>query len=368
MTMWVAGAALVGTIGGAALSSSAAGDAAQTQLQGTRDATASTERMLERQIGLQEPWRQAGLSGLNALLYGAGLPGVSGGTAAPSPTSAPMMGVPGAVRDAGTPPGALSLEQFAQQHGMSLMPIMGQDQGTRQAYDQYLANLAPAAAGAPATAGAVGAPAAAGATGMTAGSLLTPYTTFKPFSSADFQVDPGYQFRQSEGENALFRAAAANHQLGSGSYLKDAMKFNSGLASQEYGNAYGRYNADQLTGYNQYNTNQSNIFNRLASVAGIGQTATNQQTGATGAAGSQISSNILGGANATAAGQVGSANAINQGIGQGVSLYQQNKMLDRVYPAAGGGYGSTYTTPPNPYYGQPTVAASAAPAMMDWYQ
>src|SRR5205085_161308 len=97
------------------------------------------------------------------------------------------------------------------------------------------------------------------------GSLL------KPFSMADFQADPGAQFRQEQGEKGLARAAAAGggHSLTSGAYLKDAMRFNSGLASQEYGTAYDRYRL-----------NQNDVYNRLAGIAGTGQTAANQSTAA----------------------------------------------------------------------------------------
>jgi hypothetical protein len=335
MTFWVAGAALAGTVGGALLSSGASKDAAKTQLQGTQEATASQERMLDKQIALQEPWRQAGISGLNALLQYMGLPGQSVAGAAGGPVArSTMMGVPAAGTDAAGQP--MTLEQYAASRGLGSIPLLNGINLGGGSYAPWLAGYPGAGAAAP------GAPAGGTATAPAPsippgqfGSLL------KPFSMADYQADPGYQFRVSQGEQGLTRAAMATHSLNSGKYLKDAMRFNSGLGSQEYGAAYGRYNTDQ-----------TNAFNRLASVAGLGQQAT---------AGAQIGSNILGGANALAAGQVGSANAINQGIGQGVSLYQQNQLLNRVYPAGG-------SSPM--YYGQqPVVSApTPAPAMMDWYQ
>lgn len=120
-------------------------------------------------------------------------------------------------------------------------------------------------------------------------------------AKAAFQVDPGYQWRVEKGENALTRAAAARGLLGSGKYLKDAMRFNQGEASQEFGNAY----------------------NRLTNLAGLGQTAT------------QSSADYLTqGANAQAAGRVGQANAWNNAIGQGVSMYQNQQMMNRLFPSA----------------------------------
>ncbi len=130
------------------------------------------------------------------------------------------------------------------------------------------------------------------------------------FTGADFNADPGYQFRLSEGEQAVNRAAGAKGGLYSGATLKALSRFNSGLASQEYGNAYSRFNNDQTTG-----------FNRLASLAGIGQTATNQTGqagqnayGMIGQAG-QNNANLVGNAlqnagEARASGYVGAANAI----------------------------------------------------------
>jgi hypothetical protein len=109
------------------------------------------------------------------------------------------------------------------------------------------------------------------------------------------------------------------------------MRFNQGLASQDYGAAFDRFNVGQ-----------TNTFNRLASIAGIGQIAANQTGAAASNFGSQIGSNIIGAGNATAAGQVGSANAINNGLSQGTSMYQQNSMMNRLFPTqspTAGGYG-----------------------------
>lgn len=55
-----------------------------------------------------------------------------------------------------------------------------------------------------------------------------------PFSG--FQADPGYQFRQEQGEQAINRAAAARGGRLSGRTLKELGRFNQGLASQEYQN------------------------------------------------------------------------------------------------------------------------------------
>jgi hypothetical protein len=82
------------------------------------------------------------------------------------------------------------------------------------------------------------------------------------FGMADYEADPGYAFRLSEGMKALDRSAASRGGLLSGATLRGAQRYGQDMASQEYQNAY-----------NRYQSNQSNQFNRLASMAGIGQTA-----------------------------------------------------------------------------------------------
>lgn len=86
----------------------------------------------------------------------------------------------------------------------------------------------------------------------------------KPFSMADYQADPGYSFRQTQGMNALQNSAAARGGLLSGNTLKGIQDYSQGLASQEYQNAYSRYTGSQ---------NQQ--YNALAGIAGTGQTAAN---------------------------------------------------------------------------------------------
>lgn len=54
------------------------------------------------------------------------------------------------------------------------------------------------------------------------------------------QMDPGYQFRLSEGLKALDRQAAARGGLISGGALKAAQRYGQDVASQEFGSAYNR--------------------------------------------------------------------------------------------------------------------------------
>ena len=92
----------------------------------------------------------------------------------------------------------------------------------------------------------------------------------KDFGMSDLQADPGYAFRLSEGQKALDRQAAARGGLISGGALKAAARYGQDMGSQEYGNAYSRYQ-----------TNRSNQLAPLGSIATMGaNAATNSATAA----------------------------------------------------------------------------------------
>lgn len=127
----------------------------------------------------------------------------------------------------------------------------------------------------------------------------------KPFSASDFTEDPGYQFRIQQGQQAIDRSAAAKGGLLSGGAIKASDAYNSGQAAQEYQSAYDRYN-----------TNQTNLYNKLAGVSGTGQIAANN-LGTTGQqTANSVSDLLTQQGNVNAAGQVGSANAWSTGLGQ----------------------------------------------------
>ena len=101
--------------------------------------------------------------------------------------------------------------------------------------------------------------------GQTALNKLIPLATeYTPFGMDQFQQDPGYGFRLSEGQKALERSAAARAGLQSGSALKAAARFGQEMGSQEYQNAF-----------NRYQTERAARLQPLQSLAGVGQTAAN---------------------------------------------------------------------------------------------
>jgi hypothetical protein len=132
------------------------------------------------------------------------------------------------------------------------------------------------------------------------------------FTMADYQADPGYQFRLNQGSQALERSAAARGGLNSGALGKALTQYGQEMGSQEYGNAYNRWNNDI-----------GNRFNRLSTLAGMGQSATGQ-VGAYGTnAANSIGNNLTDIGNAQASGQIGSANAWANGINGALNAWNQ---------------------------------------------
>lgn len=160
--------------------------------------------------------------------------------------------------------------------------------------------------------------------GITALNKLTPLATeYTPFGMQQFQADPGYAFRMSEGMKGLERSAAARGGLLSGATLKGIQRFGQDLGSQEYQNAFNRYQAERNA-----------RLNPLQSLAGVGQT-TSQQLGQ---AGTQFANTM---------GNIGMANAMNQGnagMARASTYGDTINQLARLYggrnygrPAGGGG-------------------------------
>lgn len=153
---------------------------------------------------------------------------------------------------------------------------------------------------------------------------LTPFTnwnqTFQAPTAATEQNDPGYQFRLQQGQQALENSAAARGGLLSGGTAKALQQYGQDYASNEYGNVYNRALGEYQQNYNIFQNNQNTQFNRLASLAGYGQTSAAQLGGlgqqAAGntsntllTSGQQVGNSLQNAAAARASGYVGAANA-----------------------------------------------------------
>jgi hypothetical protein len=134
----------------------------------------------------------------------------------------------------------------------------------------------------------------------------------RDFGMQDFQQDPGYAFRLSEGQKALDRSAAARGGLISGSALKAASRYGQEMGSQEYQNAF-----------NRYQTNRTNQLQPLGNLQAVGQSAASNQGSAAGAYGTAGGNAIIQSGQAIAAGQLGQGNTIANALNTGMSAYNQ---------------------------------------------
>jgi hypothetical protein len=210
MAGWIAAA----TVAAGYLGSRSASKAADTQAQATQSAQAAQERMFERQVELNEPFRKAGIDALNKLI---------------------------------------------------------------------------------------------------------PLSDYTKFGMNQFTQDPGYGFRLSEGMKALDRTAAARGGLLSGATLKGAQRYGQEMGSQEYMNAF-----------NRYQTERNAQLNPLQSLAGVGQTATGALTNAYGAFGAQTGQNLQDIGSARASGYLGGQNALTSALGQAGQMYQYGQRTNAL--------------------------------------
>lgn len=174
----------------------------------------------------------------------------------------------------------------------------------------YLLGIgAPGTAGRPGTGGLSGAngtpgafmgtaPTAASSTAGNYGSLLT------PFNLSDWQqLSPAYNFQKQQGQQSVLNGVAAGQGAMSGAALKDLTDYNQAEANTSFNNAF-----------NQYQTQQGNIFSRLSGIANLGQSAASNTAQSGVALAGQAAQSATNIGTAQAAGTIGSANAISGGL------------------------------------------------------
>lgn len=138
-------------------------------------------------------------------------------------------------------------------------------------------------------------------------------STSEPYGG--FQTSPGYQFRVDEATKAIERSAAARGGLRSGATMDALQRRVQGVASDEY----------------------ETYANRLAALAGVGQTATNATSAAGQAyAGQQTQTNMAAG-QARASAYANTGSAINGGVQNLTSAY----LYGQGYGGSGGLGGAT---------------------------
>jgi hypothetical protein len=294
------GSAVIG--GGSSLLSSgkAAGAskaATEAQLQAAREANELQKYMYDTTRADQEPWRNAGVSGLDMIMRGIGGGGQAqdgAGYVNQNPDVLEAWNQPGIKEAWGNDINA---------YGLAHIKSSGQSEGR-----------------------------AIPKTGPDIPDFLATFDEsrfdkfYKPFDEEQFRADPGYQFRLKEGLRGVDMSKAASGLRHSGGTLKALNDYAGGMADQTYDKAYGRW-VDEYgrtqDSYNRFNNNGTTIFNRLSSLAGIGQTANNQIAAAGQNYANQAGQNMIGAGNAAAQGAYGRAAAQNYGI-QGLANAGQN--------------------------------------------
>lgn len=184
--------------------------------------------------------------------------------------------------------------------------------------------------------------------------LIPMASNYTPFGMSQFNQDPGYAFRMNQGQIAMDRSAAASGGLQSGAALKAASDYGQASGSQEYQNAF-----------NRYQTERNAALNPLQSLAGVGQ-STASSLGALGAnnasaiggyytgAANNAGNYMTQGANARAAGQIGSSNALSGGLSTYMNNQQSNSLVNALRGLGNNsGYGSFTNYPTNDIPMQP---------------
>lgn len=301
---WIAagGAVLGGLIG-----ANASSDAAAAQAASADRAAQLQKEMFEKQTSLQEPFRQAGLTAQQRYMNMLGLQG-----------QAPTARSEAEIRN------ALASQYMRGDAGGRYENVIGQgDQGDSVRWIPGSGTLDEAGLSA-----AIQAEIAKDQAAQQAYQAERQAPGFgkyaRDFGMEDFQQDPGYAFRMSEGLKALDRQAAARGGLISGAALKGAQRFGQNEASQEYMNAF-----------NRYQTNRSNQLQPMESLMRTSQTSANTLGTAAGNYAQGAGEAYMGAGNARASGYIGGANALTGALNQGLNMYGDQQYLNRMRPKVG---------------------------------
>ena len=158
---------------------------------------------------------------------------------------------------------------------------------------------------------------------MNNGDLTRRFTTDDFYNDPVAQLSMQYGLDQGiRGLNNTFGAAGNQH---SGAALKALTRFGTDYGSQQAGQAQQRFVNDQ-----------TNLYNRYANLAGLGQTATNATANLGANTANQISNTLQGLGNARGASAIAQTNAMNQGVGNYLN-YSLGQQYLGMLPGLGGG-------------------------------
>lgn len=138
------------------------------------------------------------------------------------------------------------------------------------------------------------------------------------FDANDLKTNlaPNYDFQLQQGLGATRNAMNAT-----GGFAGNTLKAVNDYAQNFAGNAY-------QNAFNNYNANQTNIFNRLSNIAGLGQTSLANSGSAASSMAPGIANTMVGAGNAQSAGQVGTANALANAGNSALGWYSLPQILN----------------------------------------
>jgi len=308
----IAGVGLAGSIGSAAIGANAAGNAANTQATAAENAQALEYKQEQQALGFQEgvygqneaneaPFLASGEGGLANLDYLLGI--------TPPTTQGASAGQPGSFTGVGANAGGATGPTGTTSLGSMVNPGLGGFGSLTQAYP--------------------------------GGPFVAP-------TAQQALQSPGEQAQLQLGEQAQQQSAAAGGNLLTGGFQQGLNAYAQNLASTNYQSTYNNAYNTYASGYNQYENQQTNTYNRLAALAGMGQTTANTlgtlgQTAANNVGnisltgGAQQAQQINNAGAANASGIVGAGNAWSGGLGGATSGLGNLFLLNQLYSGGGGG-------------------------------
>lgn len=329
MTWWIAGATLV-SAGVGAYSSNQASKAAA---KGDTQAIAEQKREFDVVTGLQKPYNVTGTGALNKLAQLYGLPyspyqdpssaaSPSAGLTPRTGTTSGSGGIGGALGIAGgilglggsgykKPKGTLGTDQVIKllKSGMTPEEVAKLYPMSSRHPPRALKKLTALGLSADQINMLYGGPAglaqkaAADAQAKANPGMVNGIVTPTGPDMSVFQTSPDYQFRKQQGTEAVDRTAAARSGALGGNVIQAQTQYASDLASTEF----------------------ASFFSRLATIAGIGQTAAGQTSQAAQNTGANISSLLSDRGAARASGIMGVGNSATGAINSGLTAYLLNK-------------------------------------------
>jgi len=281
--------------------------------------------------GQNAPYQSAGLQGLSTLLGGFGMRSPTANLSVNPNTGAPLTLADFMAYNNNAAPGDTNNANDAQ---IQFSQYMSGGYNPSQTPNwQAAMGWRPGAGGAP------GAPMGPGsATGGRApmqggGGQGGAPNLLSNFSMSDFLADPGYAFNLQQGMRGINQQAAARGNYYSPGTLMDLSSFIQGNASNEFQNAFSRWDTQR----------QQDVSNLMGIVGlGTGQTNVNVGAGLAGAQGGAQAAQF--GANAgavNAAGTMGVANALGGGANTYMNALMMQQLMQQQNPSSL--YGAPYT-------------------------